>query len=65
MDPLKSRFELFEGIKLILLTGATCFFLLAGIGKLIVPIPDTSLIYPMLLVAGGLICVPFWLKKLR
>ncbi len=64
MDPLKSRFEFFEGIKLILLTGATCFFLLAGIGKLIVPMPDTSPIYPILLIAGGLICIPFWLKKL-
>jgi Na+/proline symporter len=64
MDPMNPRFELFEGIKLILLTGATCFFLLAGIGKLIVPMPDSSPIYPILLIAGGLICVPFWLKKL-
>jgi Na+/proline symporter len=64
MNPLKSRYELIEGIKAILLTGATCFLLLTGIGKLIVPIPNASLIYPVLLIAGGLICVPFWLKKL-
>ena len=64
MDPMKPRFDLLKGLKLILLTGVTCFFLLAGIGKLIVPMPDASLVYPMLLIAGGLICVPFWLKKL-
>ena len=64
MDPIKPRLKLFEGMKLISLTGATCFLLLAGIGKLIVSMPDSSPIYPMLLIAGGLICVPFWSKKL-
>jgi hypothetical protein len=64
MDPIKPRLKLFEGMKLTSLTGATCFLLLAGIGKLIVSMPDSSPIYPMLLIAGGLICVPFWSKKL-
>ncbi|MFQ5559431.1 MAG: sodium transporter, partial [Nitrospinota bacterium] len=57
--------EFIEGLKLILLTSATCYLFLTGIGQLLIPAPDSSPVFPLALILGGGALIPFWLKGLK
>ncbi len=59
---LPSR-NLKEGAYLVLSTAATIYLLLVGIGKLMLPAPDTSILPALTYIGLGIVSIALWWKK--
>jgi len=62
-DPRVPIKNLMKEIKAILLTAISLFFMLIGVGKLLIPSPGQSVLIPIVYIALALIFIPFWWRK--
>ncbi|NOX37387.1 MAG: Na+:solute symporter [Calditrichaeota bacterium] len=61
-DPSRPLRELGQGVRTTLLTAASLFAMLVGVGKLLIASPDQSFIVPLGFIALGVGLVVFWWK---
>ncbi|WP_456409300.1 sodium:solute symporter family protein [Caldithrix abyssi] len=55
--------KLFKEIKITFFAAASLFLMLIGVGKLLIPTPDTSLFFPLLYVVIALALTPIWWRE--
>lgn len=56
--------EFKQGAYLTITTSLSLFLLLVGVGKLVLPNPESAITYSWLYIALGLACVPLWWRKM-
>jgi hypothetical protein len=54
-----------EGAYLVIATASTIYLLLVGIGKLMLPAPDTSILPALIYIVLGIASVALWWKKVK
>ncbi|NIP57284.1 MAG: sodium transporter [Gemmatimonadetes bacterium] len=64
VDPGTPMRRLRRGVRYAVLSAASLFLALAGVGRLVVPSPEKSLAIPVTMVVAALILIPFWLPGL-
>ena len=62
-DPKNSVQELIKGAKSTIFTSLSLFLLLVGLGKLLIRLPDQSIVWPFVCLILGLSLIPLWWKS--
>ncbi len=62
-DPKSSVQELIKGAKSTIFTSLSLFLLLVGSGKLLIRLPDQSIVWPFVCLILGLSLIPLWWKS--
>ncbi len=62
-DPKNSVSEFLKGAKSTIFTSLSLFLLLVGFGKLLIRLPDQSIVWPFVCLILGLSLIPLWWKS--
>lgn len=62
-DPRVPTQNLIKEVKAIFLTAVSLFLMLIGVGKLLVPSPDQSVLIPLAYIAVAIVFIPLWWSK--
>jgi solute:Na+ symporter, SSS family len=62
-DPSSPGAELRDRLRVVALCAGSLFLLLVGLGRLMISIPESSLISTWVLIVGGLALIPLWWRR--
>ena len=64
VDPKKPLQDLKDGAYLTVTTSLSLYLMLVGFGKLILPNPESSILYTWIYIVLGFVTIPLWWKKM-